>query len=245
MRPPRPESGDTLPPEMEENSTKSASAAQNAANRVQSPRATTTQCVLLSAGTPPADLRRALDHKHINASIARSPEVAIAMLVRAEQAARQSGRRVPSILVCVEPDALGASGERLLRCVHLYAPHAVCWRFDQGQSPQLRAWAPAPVAPVVRPAPKPPAADPPPPRAEAEPRLRLVGEQSFRAPPPPPPAGVSIFVGPGIPLAPGTKRNPPTPEGEPESPPPPVSDAELSMLLSGERPTDPRGPRRT
>jgi len=208
--------------------------------------------VLLCAGDPPADLRRALELKRIRASVARTPELALAMLVRALKEAAASGVRAPMIFVCVDPDALAESGERLVRCVQLYTPHAVCWRFDQGRSPQLSAWAPTPPTPVVRPVPPSARApDPPVARATPEPRLRLVGEQSFRAPPPPPPSGTQIFVGPGIPLAPGTRSpaapaSPPTPPAhDPESPPPPVSDAELSMLLSGNPPNDPRGHRRT
>jgi hypothetical protein len=223
----------------------------SSAEKAPQPRA---QCVLLCAHQAPPDLARALDHKGISTTRADTPEIALALLVRAHRDANRSGRRGPIILVAVAPDALGEAADRLLRCVTLYAPHAVAWRFDQHRSPQLSAWRPTPPKPVVVTQPAPAPASTPattqPPRPSVEPRLRLVGEQSFRAPPPPP--GTAFFAGPGIPLAPGTRRpsdagpaNGSGQESDAESPPPPVSDAEMSMLLSGERKTDPRPPRRS
>lgn len=243
------QSGDTLGLKMEEAAPTSASAGRPPASAAPKPSAQQARCVLLSAQEPPPDLGRALSHKGIATSRGASPEVALAMVVRAHRDAVRAGTRAPIIFVAVEPDALGDRGTHLLRCIELYAPHAVCWRFDQTRSPQLSAWKPAPVKPVVVPQPARPAPRPAG-QGAGEPRLRLVGDQTFRAPPAPPAA--ALFVGPGIPLAAPPRRRPESGgqaasggQSEAETPPPPVSDAELSMLLSGKKKNDPKDPRRT
>lgn len=251
MRTPASQTGDTLRLEMEDPAQTPAPAGPNGSKTGKNRPAAPARCVLLCASSPPPDLTRALEHKGVSTLRAPNPEVALAMLVRAHREARAAGAHGPILLVAVDPGALGPASEHLLRCVQIYAPHAVCWRFDQRRSPQLAAWRLAPPKPVVvSPPPATTVSGPGTPRPTAEPRLRLVGEQSFRAPSPP--STQPLFAGPGIPLATGKRRMPeskdmpaPAEESDQDAAPPPVSDAELKMLLSGDPKNDPRPPRRT
>ena len=109
------------------------------------------RCVLLwdrrsnSEDHPPRALIEAISRKGMMLRLCDSTYQAMAELMIALQEQAESKRRLPLVLLVIEPKRI-ANLERLLRSASLYAPRTVFWRYERDAEPRLSVlrWDPQP-----------------------------------------------------------------------------------------------------
>lgn len=177
-------------------------------------------------GAIPPDLARVLDKRGLPPVHAGSPHAALAELCLAERA----GVRV-ALIVCDVPDPA-----RLLAAAERFAPAAVVWNFQPGANPPLRPF----VLPADRPRPErasPQNGVP----AEPGPTPAKAAESPARPAESPPDRAPGREGAPAIRLVRENGLKPDSPQADAIRKERPVSardildDAELEMLLAGER----------
>ncbi|MEZ6210130.1 MAG: hypothetical protein R3B46_02630 [Phycisphaerales bacterium] len=195
------------------------------------------RCVLIAPSAPPAELMDALNRKQLDIREHHSIISAMGEVMAHARLVKSGAIREPLVLLIVDRARVPRADELVAACA-MYAPHAVAWTYDQSAKPALRSYQSA-VSNTPRPEPVPtPAATP----ARQSPKIVI-----SHTPPPSPQITVVRrkggggepnlrLTGSGPAPSPATEPKPAprdeSPQTQPPTEPPALTDDELRMLLS-------------